>query len=650
MKLYTDRDEEDEVWQVRESGLGSTARVPGRPDTWPGWEDSAVAPEKLGGYLRDLRRLFTRYGYRPSLYGHFGQGCVHCRVDFDVVTSEGVAKFRSFLREAAELCAGYGGSLSGEHGDGQARAEFLPIMYGEELVAAFRAFKAIWDPKGKMNPGKVVDPDPVDANLRLGPDYAPAEPATRFAFADDDGSFERATLRCVGIGKCRRAEGGVMCPSYMVTGEEMHSTRGRAHLLHEMLRGDPLGGGWRDEHVKEALELCLACKGCKSDCPINVDMATYKAEFLSHYYEGRLRPRPAYAMGLIHWWARLAALAPGVANFVTQTPGVSAVAKLLAGAHPKRRIPAFARETFRAWFRRRPAKNIRGPKVILWPDTFNDHFHPETARAAVEVLEAAGFRVLVPPAPLCCGRPLYDYGFVDIAKRLLVRTIEALRPEIAAGTPLVGLEPSCLAVFRDEMTGLLPHDRDAARLRRQSFTLAELLTKRAAGFEPPRLARRAIVQTHCHQHAIMKFDADREILRKMGLDFEVLDSGCCGMAGSFGYERGKYDVSMACGERVLLPRVRAAEKDVLVLADGFSCREQIAEGTDRRALHLSLVLQMALKEGSGGPPGPYPEHGYVTTQPALGSPAAARRRAMAAGAAGLAAAVAIAAMARARRA
>jgi len=388
---------------------------------------------------------------------------VHTRIEFDLKTREGIAKYRRFVTEAAHLVIAHGGSLSGEHGDGQSKAEFLPLMYGEDLVHAFNEFKSIWDPNWKMNPGKVVRPYRIDENLRLGTQYRPLEPQTHFAFAQDDSSFAKATRRCVGIGECRKHENGTMCPSYMVTFEEMHSTRGRAHLLFEMLQGEPLRDGWRDGSVKEALDLCLACKGCKSECPVNVDMATYKAEFLSHYYEGRVRPRHAYAMGLIHWWARIASRVPRLANFVGHAPGLSQAFKRLGGIAPQRNLPKFANRTFRAWFIRRRTVNEGSPRVLLWADTFNNFFHPEVAQAAVEVLEDAEFRVMIQPEPLCCGRPLYDYGMLDLAVRKLRQILEELREEISRGTPVVGLEPSCVATFRDELCELFPHDEDAKR-------------------------------------------------------------------------------------------------------------------------------------------------------------------------------------------
>ncbi|HEX5435948.1 MAG TPA: FAD-linked oxidase C-terminal domain-containing protein, partial [Gemmatimonadaceae bacterium] len=559
--------------------------------------------EKLGAYLRDLIALIQRYDYAFTLFGHFGQGCIHSRIAFNTRTPEGVAAYRSFMEEASDLVVSYGGSLSGEHGDGQARGELLPKMFGPEVTNAFREFKSIWDPAWKMNPGKIADPYPLDSNLRVGPDYHPLPVLTHFQFPDDNGSLARATERCFGVGKCRRLDEGTMCPSFMVLREEKHTTRGRAHLLFEMLRSETITDGWKSEAVKESLDYCLCCKGCKGDCPVNVDMATYKAEFLSHYYEGRLRPRSAYAFGLIHRWSRLAERAPAVANFLTQTPGLDRAAKWMAGMAHTRKIPAYASRTFRRWWEERPASPGHGPtdpsaprrRVLLWPDTFNNYFHPSTLQAGAEVLEHAGCDVAVPMQRLCCGRPLYDFGMLDRAERQLREILDALRPDIRAGTPLVGLEPSCVAVFRDELVNLLPNDEDAQRLRGQTFTLDEFLMDRVDGYQPPRLSGTAVVHAHCHHRAIMKFETEPRLLGAMGLDVHVLDSGCCGMAGSFGLERGrKYDVAMGAGERVLLPAVRNATRDTLVITDGFSCREQIAQSTDRRALHTAEVLQMAL--------------------------------------------------------
>ncbi len=610
MKLFDDPAQEKMIWEVREAGLGATARVPNQDDTWEGWEDSAVPPENVGDYLRELRKLLEKHDYACSLYGHFGQGCIHTRIDFDLKSAEGIKKYRAFLDEASDLVVRFGGSISGEHGDGESKAALLPKMFGPELIEAFGEFKRIWDPDNKLNPHKVVDPYQPATNLRLGPHYHPMQVRTNFAFKEDHGSFAYATERCVGIGKCRKEDSETMCPSYMVTKEEMHSTRGRAHLLNEMLRGDTLTDGWQSDAVHEALDLCLACKGCKNECPMNVDMATYKAEFLSHYYEGKLRPMAAYSMGLIYWWARLASLAPGLVNFLMQTPGLGKVMQALGGISTHRKMPAFAPETFKAWWRRRPPRHLGGQRVILWPDTFNNHFHPQTAKAAVEVLESAGCQVIVPEASLCCGRPLYDFGFLDTAKRLLHQILETLRPEIQAGTPVVGLEPSCVAVFRDELLSLFPMDEDAKRLSKQTYTLGEFLQKKVENYRPPSLRRKALVHGHCHHKAIMHLNSETELLTRLGLDFELLDSGCCGMAGSFGFEADKYDVSVAVGERVILPAARNAPEDQLLIADGFSCREQVADLTGRGALHLAQVLQMALHEGPQGPDQPLPEMSY----------------------------------------
>jgi FAD/FMN-containing dehydrogenase/Fe-S oxidoreductase len=617
MKLYCDDHEQQKVWDVREAGLGATAFVPGEPLTWEGWEDSAVAPEKVGGYLRDLGQLYNKYQYNSALYGHFGQGCIHCRVDFDLMSAPGIRKWRSFMEDATDLVTRYGGSISGEHGDGQSKAEFLYKMFGTELIEAFREFKSIWDPGGMMNPGKIVDPYRIDENLRLGADYHPWNPQTHFKFPDDHGSFAHAALRCVGVGKCRRQNGegeqDTMCPSYMVTREEMHSTRGRTHLLWEMMHGDVIEDRWRDEHVKEALDLCLACKGCKGDCPVNVDMATYKAEFLAHYWEGRVRPVPAYAFGWIDKWARLASLAPGFANLLTQLPVLRDLAKAAVGVPHERQIPAFAPETFTSWFRKRP-RSQRASKLVLWADTFNNYFMPETAQAAVEVLENAGYEVIVPSEHLCCGRPLYDYGFLTMATSYLHRTLDTLAPYIRTDTPMVVLEPSCCSVFRDEMRALLPDSAAAHRLAENTFTLSEFLEKKVPDYRPPQLNRQAIVQGHCHHKAIMRFKEEKSLMEKMGLRCEVLESGCCGMAGSFGYEKEKYDVSVACGERALLPRVRQEAASTIIIADGFSCKEQIAQQSNRHALHLAEVMQMALHEGPHGPSGQYPEEPTVKSR------------------------------------
>jgi FAD/FMN-containing dehydrogenase/Fe-S oxidoreductase len=643
MRLIDNPEEERVIWEIRDAGLGASARVPNEPDTWEGWEDTAVSPNDIGNYLRDFRKLLDKYGYLCTLYGHFGQGLIHTRIDFGLKNHAGIQKYLAYTSEGAALVVRYGGTLSGEHGDGQSRGELLVKMFGPELIGAFQEFKSIWDPDWKMNPGKIVRPYHRDENLRYGEHYDPPQWPTHFKYPDDHGSFSYALERCVGVGECRRHEGGTMCPSYMVTREEKDSTRGRARLLWEMLDGQVIGKkGWKEEAVFDALDLCLACKGCKADCPVNVDMATYKAEFLSHYYKSRRVPIHAYAFGLIHVWSRLAQLAPSIVNFVNRAPFISSLTKAIIGVAPQRRMPAFAKENFKNWFARTrgnlvvagvadPGRGASGAgkpggtdpgdnrRVILWPDTFNNYFHPETAKAAVEVLEDAGFQIVVPKADLCCGRPLYDYGMLDRAKRWLAQILSSLRDEIEAGTPMVGLEPSCVAVFRDELLQMFPENVNARRLSQQTFTLGEFLMKKAPGYQPPKLARQALLHGHCHHKAIMKTTCEEELLKEAGIDFYKPVSGCCGMAGAFGFEKEHYDVSIACGERVLLPDVRQTPKDTLIIADGFSCREQVRQTTDRVPLHTAQMLKMALDEGPRGPAGNLPEQGYIQPEPPIPS-------------------------------
>jgi FAD/FMN-containing dehydrogenase/Fe-S oxidoreductase len=591
MKLFDDPVETKRMWRAREAGLGATAFVPGKADRYEGWEDSAVPPERLGEYLRRLDELAARYEYESAVYGHYGDGCVHARWNFDLVTRDGIAAFRRFLDQASDLVLELGGSLSGEHGDGQSRAELLPKMFGDELVGAFREFKSIWDPAWKMNPGKVVDPDAITSNLRLGTGYRPPRVVTQFAYADDGGSFEHATIRCVGIGKCRRVDPGdeVMCPSYAVTLDEKHTTRGRARILWEMLNGGELEL-WRSQEVHDALDLCLSCKGCTHDCPVSLDMPTLKAEFLSKHYAGRLRPRHAYSFGLIDQAARLASRRPALANAFLRTP----LATRAAGAHPKRKVPQLAPVPLRDWFDARPRRRATGKRIVLWADTFNNYFRAEVGVAAVEALEAAGYDVTIPRGHLCCGRPLYDYGMLRLARRYLARVVDALRDELRAGTPIVGIEPSCIAVFKDEAAKLMPSDEDVERLRSQSFHLAEFLSRE--NYEPPPLRGRALVHGHCHEKATGGFDPLTQLLELMGLEVERTSGGCCGLAGAWGYEKEHYDLSMACGERALFPGVRRASDSTLVVTDGFSCRTQIEHGTGRRALHLAEVLRLALRE------------------------------------------------------
>ena len=603
----------DEIFKIREAGLGVNAKLPNEPDYYPGWEDAAVAPEHLGAYLREFQQKMRDYDYQASIYGHFGQGCVHCRINFDLFTKAGIEKYRRFVHEMAHIVIKYEGSISGEHGDGQIRGELLPIMFGEDLVRAFWEFKTAFDPENKMNPGKVVRPHKIDENLRWGVDYEPRDPKTIFKLKQDHGSFAYAANRCVGAGVCRKHDKGTMCPSYMASKEERYSTRGRARLLFEMLQGHPIDDGWKDETVRESLDFCLACKGCKHECPVNVDMATYKAEFLHHYYQGRLRPLHMWLFGFMFRWAQIASLAPGIANFLTQAAPFSMLAKKFASIAPQREIPMFASSTFRRWFARRGVRNAGGERVILWVDTWNNYFHPRTAEAAVAVLEDAGYQVILPPHQICCGRPLYDFGLLAQAKRQIHAIIDDLRPLVREGVPIVGLEPSCLSVFKDEMQDLVGDDIDANRLAKQTFTFETFLNERAekTGYVPPKMERRAIVHEHCHKKSVLNPLAETHVFGQMHLEHERLESGCCGMAGAFGFQAAHYDMSLACGERVLLPKVRDAKPETIVVADGFSCREQIAQTTSRRALHPAEVMKMALDDRGYSRDDAYPESRFM---------------------------------------
>jgi len=590
-RIYSSR-EAARVWAIRESALGATAFVPtpnGVAKTgWEGWEDAAVEPAQLGSYLRGLTALMQEYGYRSPMYGHFGQGCVHMRHNFDLESAPGIRAFREFLDRATDLTLAHGGSLSGEHGDGQARGALLPKMFSPELMEAFRSFKHLWDPLGRMNPGKLIDAHQPHEDLRLGADYNPWQPKTHFAFAEDNGSFANAALRCVGVGACRKQDAGTMCPSFMATGEELHSTRGRAHLLWELMQGEVLPHQWKNKQVKESLDLCLSCKACKSECPVSVDMATYKAEFLAHHYEGERRPLAHYAFGRIDRWAQLASLAPVIVNWINRAPVLSTLIKSALHIHPQRSLPRF----HRPYTRTQPPLQSAGtlPTVLLFADTFNNYLHPATLRAAHRVLTEAGFEVQTPQQHLCCGRPLYDFGMLDTAKQYLLKILDALAPQLAAGTPIVVLEPSCAAVFRDELTNLLPHDPRAAKLRDQTLLLSEFLIRHAPHYRPTQLTGKILVHGHCHQRATTGMQDELQLLRATGADVELLDSGCCGMAGPFGFERDKFDLSQKLAERVLLPAVRRASPGTLVVSDGFSCCEQITQNGTTRPLHLAELL------------------------------------------------------------
>ncbi|GAA3714933.1 FAD-binding and (Fe-S)-binding domain-containing protein [Streptomyces tremellae] len=575
------------LWHIREDGAGLGGRTPAGAPAWPGWEDSAVPPERFGAYVRAVTALLARHGLDGLMYGHFGDGCLHVRIDFPLAHRP--AALRAFVTEAAELAGSHGGSVSGEHGDGRARGELLGRMYGPEALDALAAVKHLFDPDDLLNPGVIVRPRPLDADLRVP---AAAAPPRRLAFAypDDGGDFTTAVHRCVGVGRCRAdatGVGAVMCPSFLATRDEKDSTRGRARVLQELANGRLVRGGWRSAEVAESLDLCLSCKGCAVDCPAGVDMATYKAEALHQRYRRRPRPAAHYALGQLPRWARLAARAPRLANALLGGGLAAALAKRAGGVDPRRPLPRFAPRTFRSWFAEHP--RAQGEPLTLWVDTFTDHFSPHVGRAAVRVLEDAGYSVRIPDGPVCCGLTWLSTGQLDGARRQLSHTLRALEPSLAAGTPIVGLEPSCTAVLRGDLTALLPDDPRAGRTAAATRTLAELLAS-TPGWSPPDLTGvRGVAQPHCHQHAVLGWDADAALLRAAGADVDAV-GGCCGLAGNFGVEKGHYDVSVAVAETALLPAVRAAGEDAVVLADGFSCRTQLDHLAHRGGTHLAELL------------------------------------------------------------
>ncbi|MBA0127345.1 FAD-binding protein [Haloechinothrix sp. YIM 98757] len=592
------------VFKIREDGSGLATRSPDGTMSWPGWEDAAVPPRNLGAYLRDFHHLLDEYGLFGVVYGHFGEGCLHVRLDFDLSSERGVRRFEEFMSAAALLVVRHGGAPSGEHGDGRARSAQLPAMYSAEMLTAFAEFKAIWDPDNRMNPGIITDPDRESAGLRMGPQNTWLPLPTSLELHEDGGSIGTAVHRCIGVGKCLNTSGGVMCPSYRATRNEKDSTRGRARVLQEMILGDVVTDGWQSEEVGEALDLCLSCKGCKSDCPVGVDMATYKTEYLYQRYRGKLRPAAHYSMGWLPSLARLASRMPRLANAISAAPFRGAL-KRAGGIAPERELPRFAERTFLDWFARRPdtggAARPGGtrPTVLLWADTFTNYFSPQVGAAAVEVLEAAGFEVLVPRRARCCGLTWMSTGQLDTARRKLRRSIETAAPHVEAGVPMVVLEPSCAALFRSDATELLGDDPDVRAVSGATHTLAEFLRAHASDWTPPEVGGSARVQVHCHQHAIMGASADEGVLRAAGAEAAQLDAGCCGLAGNFGFERGHYETSRLVAEHGVLPAVRAAPSSAAIVADGFSCRTQLDQLAGMPSAHLAEVLADGLRAQRG---------------------------------------------------
>ncbi len=650
------------VWHVRESALGAVVFVPGEPDRWEGWEDAAVPPELLGKYLRAITKLMDEYGYSSPFYGHYGQGCVHNRINFDFRSDAGIRNFREFIDRAADVVLSFGGSFSGEHGDGQSRAALLPKMFGPELMQAFREFKLLWDPDNRMNPGKLIDAvrvyDPIE-NLRhpllggqlpsanprqeegaasvplsythdhdiegrvTGHDFsradtgpsrdrasAPAGPLsanhtpleTYFVFLKDHGSLEHATERCVGVGACRKASGGVMCPSYQATGEEMHSTRGRAHLLWEMLAGSLQTEGFQSDAVDEALSLCLSCKACKTECPVQVDMAQYKAEFLAQRYKGRIHPLHHYIFGFADKMARFGSVLPSLTNAILNGPLTSLLIKRIAGVAKQREFPKLAPKPYTKarkeripGMKRREAQ-LAAPQVLLWPDTWNNYYHPQSLAAAESLLTEAGFRVHIPKDHICCGRPLYDFGLLDHARAYLTNVLNRMAPHIDQNLPFIFLEPSCASVFKDELPELFPDDPRAQRLRENTWLLADFLAAKAPAFAPDRMAgKQILIHGHCHHKAVFGGPKNEiALLRQAGAEVNLIEAGCCGMAGPFGFEADKFEVSKTIANQQLLPAVANAAPGTILVADGFSCREQIDQLGHKQAIHFAEVLARAV--------------------------------------------------------
>jgi FAD/FMN-containing dehydrogenase/Fe-S oxidoreductase len=591
-RIY-DASEAKRVWSVRESALGATVFVPGEPEGWEGWEDAGIPPEHLGAYLRKLTTLMTEYGYRSALYGHFGQGCVHLRINFDFRSEKGIRDFREFLDRATDLVLSFGGSISGEHGDGQARAALLPKMFGPEIMEALREFKMLWDPANRMNPGKLIDAvrvyDPAE-NLRHSPSQPHTALTTHFAFARDGGSLEHATERCVGVGACRKTEGGVMCPSYRATGDEQHSTRGRARLLWEMLSGDLRSEGFQSHAVHEALDLCLSCKACKTECPVQVDMAQYKSEFLAQRYKGKPHPLRHYVFGFADKLAKWGSITPGLTNAILNGPLTSPLIKRIVGIASQRELPGLAAKPYTS-SRKHDAHSTQS-SVLLWPDTWNNYYHPQTLSAAESLLSDAGFNVQTPRGHICCGRPLYDFGLLDAAKNYLSDVLTRLSPEIDSGLPFIFLEPSCASVFKDELPELFPNNPQAAKLRENVWLLADWLAAKAPESVAGRLAgKRVLIHGHCHHKAVFGGPKNEiALLRAAGATVEPIVTTCCGMAGPFGFEAEKYEVSKTIANLGLLGPVNSATQETIIVADGFSCREQIAQLSHREAIHFAEVL------------------------------------------------------------
>jgi Fe-S oxidoreductase len=590
--VFLDPREQTAAWALRQAATGLLYRTTPTKDIRPQEfvEDTGIPPERLGDYTRRFEEIVHRNGTELGFFGHAGQGCLHIRVDLNLKRGVDVERMQRIAGEVAELVTEFGGSLSGEHGDGLSRSEFLPVLFGPEIMELHRRVKTVFDPHGRMNPGKIVPPvQRMSENLRFGETYAAKAPPTYYRY--EEGSWDVAVEKCNGMAVCRKLDAGTMCPSFMVTLEEEHSTRGRANSLREAMKGGL--PGMESQEVLEALDLCLECKACKTECPVGVDMARYKSEFLAQHYRATGHtPAAAQFFGRIHDFARLGSIAPGLANLGSQL--MAPFLKWAAHVDPRRKLPTLAPHPFRSEWEGRPRRRRSGghPRVILFDDTFHNHFEPAPLRAAATVLERAGYDVELPRRQVCCGRPMISKGLLEEVRPYHRRLLDVLAPQVEGGVKIVGLEPSCILTLRDELPDLA-RDRRAEAIAVASLTLEEFLAEQPE-YRPGRLERGAVVHGHCHQKALVGMGPTEAVLSRVeGLRFTVLDSGCCGMAGSFGYEKGHYEVSKAAGERVLFPAVRGAPDD-LVVAPGFSCRSQIADFCEgRRAIHTAELLAMA---------------------------------------------------------
>lgn len=597
------------LWKIRADGAGLGGRTPSGNQAWPGWEDAAVPPENLGAYLRDFEALMATHELEGLLYGHFGDGCVHVRLDFPFDQDGGAAKARAFLEEAAEVAVRHGGSLSGEHGDGRARSELLDRMYSPGALELMGKVKALFDPENRLNPGVLVSPElgnpasgiePLDANLRR-PQAKPTG-HVGFSFGHDGDDLTNAVHRCTGVAKCRAAgaAGGFMCPSYKATKDEKDVTRARARVLQEVTAGSL---SWGSPEVKESLDLCLSCKACSSDCPAGVDMAKYKAEVTHRAYKGKLRPRTHYLLGWLPRWGTIIRKVPGAAHLVnvaTRWRGLEKAILAGGGMDSRRSFVRFETDPLAPWWKRRGGTTpdasatggLRKP-VLVWADSFSQSLDSGPAKALIELLDSAGYDVLLAPDDACCGLTWISTGQLDGAKKKLTHLLGVLGPMAVNGIPIVGVEPSCTAVLRDDLPDLLPDDPRAKAVAANTFTLAELLTDPRFGpddgWTPPDLTGVDIVaQPHCHHYSIMGWGADSKLLARTGATVTEL-TGCCGLAGNFGMEAGHYDVSVAVAETALLPALEGAP-DAVYLADGFSCRTQAEQLAGRNGIHLAELL------------------------------------------------------------